>query len=47
MERTSATEDGRYEERCRRGIELMLQWAAEDAAAVIDLTADERDRVER
>lgn len=39
MERTVTTEDGRFQEHRRRGIELMVAWAAEDAA-VIDLRDD-------
>lgn len=34
MERPARIEDGRHAERVRRAAELMVTWAAEDAAAV-------------
>ena len=33
MERPAPIEDGRHAERVRRAAELMVTWAAEDAAA--------------
>lgn len=42
MERHATIEDGRYREHVRRGVELMILWAAEDAA-VIDLDALEAE----